>query len=105
MYNIKTTNKFEKDFAKCAKRNLDLDMLGEVVEILERSGKLARSYQPHILSGSYKGYWECHIKPDWLLIWRQNDQIKVIELVEREHILICLNDSPLSRINGFKEEV
>jgi mRNA interferase YafQ len=81
VYKIKTTNKFEKDFAKCAKRNLDLDMLGEVVEILERSGKLPRIYKPHILSGNYKGYWECHIKPDWLLIWRQNDQIKVIELV------------------------
>ncbi|HAH22579.1 MAG TPA: hypothetical protein DCL77_02235 [Prolixibacteraceae bacterium] len=30
---------------------------------------------------NYNGYWACHIKPDWLLIWRQNDQIKVIELV------------------------
>jgi len=81
VYKIKTTNKFEKDFAKCAKRNLDLDMLGEVVEILERLGKMPRHYKPHMLSGNYKGYWECHIQPDWLLIWRQHDQIKVIELV------------------------
>ena len=81
VYKIKTTNKFEKDFAKCAKRKLDLDALGEVLEILERAGKLPRNYKPHILSGNYNGYWECHIKPDWLLIWRQNDQLKVIELV------------------------
>lgn len=81
MYKIKTTNKFEKDFAKCAKRNLDMDELGEVVVILESSGKLPRTYKPHLLTGNYNGYWECHIKPDWLLIWRQNDQIKVIELV------------------------
>ncbi|MHB9143446.1 MAG: type II toxin-antitoxin system RelE/ParE family toxin [Paludibacter sp.] len=81
MYKVKTTNKFEKDFAKCAKRNLDLDALGEVVEILERLGRLPRNYKAHILSGNYNGYWECHIKPDWLLIWRQNDEIKVIELV------------------------
>lgn len=81
MYEIKTTNKFEKDFARCAKRNLDLDALGKVVEILELTGKLSRNYKPHLLSGNYNGYWECHIKPDWLLIWRQNDQLKVIELV------------------------
>ncbi|HEY5510370.1 MAG TPA: type II toxin-antitoxin system YafQ family toxin [Prolixibacteraceae bacterium] len=52
MYKIKTTNKFEKDFTKA-----------------------------HLLSGNYNGYWECHIKPDWLLIWRQDDKTKVIELV------------------------
>lgn len=81
MYKIKTTNKFEKDFAKCAKRNLNLEELGKAVEILERLGKLPRNYKPHLLTGDYNGYWECHIKSDWLLIWRQNDQIKVIELV------------------------
>jgi mRNA interferase YafQ len=81
VYEIKTTNKFEKDFIRCTKRSLDMDALGEVVEILERSGKLSRNYKPHLLSGNYNGYWECHIKPDWLLIWRQNNQIKVIELV------------------------
>jgi mRNA interferase YafQ len=81
VYKIKTTNKFEKDFAKCAKRNLDLDALGVVVEILERLRKLPRNYKSHILSGNYIGYWEYHIKPDWLLIWRQNNTIKMIELV------------------------
>lgn len=81
MYEIKTTNKFEKDFVRCAKRNLDLDVLAKVVEILERNGKLSHNYKPHLLSGNYNGYWECHLKPDWLLIWRQNDQLKVIELV------------------------
>lgn len=81
MYKIKTTNKFEKDFVKCAKRNYNLDALGEVLKYLENSGKLPRIYKPHLLSGNYSGYWECHIKPDWLLIWRQNDKTKIIELV------------------------
>ena len=58
--------------------------VGEVVEILEHVGKLPRKYKPHILSGNYIGYWECNIKPDWLLLWRQNDQTKVIELVRTE---------------------
>jgi mRNA interferase YafQ len=62
------------------KRNLNPDDLGEVLELLENKGKLPRRFKPHTLSGKYKGFWECHIKPDWLLIWRQNDLTKVNEL-------------------------
>ena len=80
MYKIKTTNKFEKDFVKCLKRKLDANALAEVLEILEVSGKLPHKYKSHILSGNFSGYHECHIKPDWLLIWRQNDRSKIIEL-------------------------
>lgn len=81
MYKIQTTNKFEKDFVRCAKRNYNLDALDEVLEYLENAGKLPRIYKAHLLSGNYRGYWECHVKPDWLLIWRQNDKTKIIELV------------------------
>lgn len=81
MYKIKTTNKFEKDFIRCIKRNYDIDMLGEVLNTLEQSGQLPRKYKTHRLSGHFKGFYECHIKPDWLLIWRQNKEDRVIELV------------------------
>lgn len=81
MYKIKTTKKFEKDFTKCALRNLDINSLGEVLEMLEHTGKLPRIYKPHFLSGNFKGYSVCHIKSDWLLFWRQNNKTKVIELV------------------------
>jgi mRNA interferase YafQ len=37
------------------------------------SGRFKKSYKPHILSGKYAGIWECHIEPDWLLLWKQND--------------------------------
>jgi len=80
VYKIRTTNKFEKDFVKCLRRNLDANALAEVLEILEVSGKLPRKYKSHVLSGYFSGYHECHIKPDWLLIWRQNDRSKIIEL-------------------------
>ncbi len=79
MYKINTTNKFEKDFVRCAKRKYNLDELGKLIEILEGSGELPSKYKPHILSGNYNGYMECHIKPDWLLIWRQNNKTKTIE--------------------------
>jgi len=81
VYKIKTTNRFEKDFIKCSKRKLDIETLGLVIEILESLGKLPIKYKPHLLSGNYKGYWECHIKPDWLLIWHTNENSKTIELV------------------------
>jgi len=81
VYKIKASNKFEKDFVKCAKCNFKLELLEKVLEILESSGNLPRNYKPYLLSGNYKGYWECHIKPDWLLIWKQGHNTRIIELV------------------------
>ncbi len=80
MYSINTSNKFEKDFVKCVKRSYNLGLFNEALEILEVSGRLPKKYKPHMLSGNLKGYWECHLKPDWLLLWRQNDETRVIEL-------------------------
>jgi mRNA interferase YafQ len=80
VYSINTSNKFEKDFVKCVKRNYNLDLLNEALEVLEVSGRLPKKYKSHLLSGNLKGYWECHLKPDWLLLWRQNDETRVIEL-------------------------
>lgn len=44
-----------------------------VVRLLSEYGKLPAKYKPHVLSGKYAGVWECHIEPDWLLLWKQND--------------------------------
>ena len=73
MYIIQTTNRFEKDVLRCKKRGFDLVLLKEAMFILEKSGKLPNKYKPHKLSGKYNDCWKCHIKPDWLLIWQQND--------------------------------
>ncbi len=81
MYSIQTTRKFEKDYVSAAKRNYDLNLLKTTVEILETKGKLPQKFKPHKLSGNYSDHWECHIKPDWLLIWSQNDTEKTITLV------------------------
>ncbi|MBN2262817.1 MAG: type II toxin-antitoxin system YafQ family toxin [Prolixibacteraceae bacterium] len=80
MYSIRTTKRFERDFVLCAKRKYNLDLLGGAIELLEKKGSLPLKFRPHRLSGNYKHYWECHIKPDWLLIWKQNDETKTIEL-------------------------
>ncbi len=73
MYTIKYSHKFVKAVKKCVKRGLDINKLETAVATLERDGKLPVQYRPHKLVGKYAGKWECHIEPDWLLVWEQND--------------------------------
>jgi len=74
MYTIKYTNKFKKDVRRCHKRGRDLSLLREAVDILAHTGTLPPKYKPHRLLGKYKDRMECHIQPDWLLVWIQNDK-------------------------------
>lgn len=73
MYALKYTNQFKKDLKRCQKRGLNLLLLQRALKILQETGSLPSEYKPHLLSGQFAGCWECHIKPDWLLIWEQND--------------------------------
>ena len=51
-----------------------MDELWTVLDILLNNGTLPDIYKPHKLSGNRKGQWKCHIQPDWLLIWQQDDK-------------------------------
>lgn len=73
MYEIRMTKTFRKDTERCKKRGYDMELLKTAIRLLEANGQLPSSYHPHTLSGQYGGCWECHLKPDWLLIWEQND--------------------------------
>lgn len=55
------------------KRGFNLSELEHAIDIQQSNGKLSPKYKAHVLSGCYAGLWECHIKPDWLIIWSQND--------------------------------
>jgi len=79
-YNIEYTGQIKKDIRLAQKRNLNIDLFKKVVILLEKDGKLPVKYKPHKLTGNYKGFWECHIQPDWLLVWEQNETIKLITL-------------------------
>jgi len=72
-YTVEFTNAFKRDVVNVAKRNLDLKLLGNVIKILAAEGKLPLEYKPHKLEGNFSGYWECHIKGDWLMVWQQTD--------------------------------
>lgn len=74
MYTVKTTNRFDKDVKQCQKRGLNMELLKKAIKILEEKGMLPPSYKPHKLSGNYAGFWEAHIKGDWLLVWQINEE-------------------------------
>ena len=73
MYKLNTTNQFEIDLRRCIKRGFPIEELRKVIGLLVSDGKLPQQYKSHKLSGNHSGEWECHIKPDWLLLWEQND--------------------------------
>jgi len=72
-YSVDVTNSFKKDFVDCYFRGLDTKLLIQAVEILATEGVLPKEYKPHPLRGNYKGFMECHIQTDWLLVWKQED--------------------------------
>ena len=84
MYHLTASNTFKKDVALCYKRNLELDLLEAVVLKLARGEELDKKYHAHKFHRMAKQYnediWECHIQPDWLLIWKQNDTDLVLIL-------------------------
>ena len=73
-YIIRYSSNFKKAYKRCKKRGLDMLLLKEVIRILSEEGKLPPTYHAHTLQGKYKDLWECHIQPDWLLIWEQTDK-------------------------------
>ena len=73
MLEIVLSNQFKKDLKQIAKRGYDLDLMNTVVDKLASSEKLDECYRDHALTGNYVGFRECHIKPDWLLIYRINN--------------------------------
>ena len=80
---IQTTTRFNKDFKRCKKRGYPMQKLMEVVALLEQDQPLPPNCLPHKLTGYANGdIWECHIQPDWLLIWKR---------IEDELILLMLN--------------
>jgi mRNA interferase YafQ len=69
MYKIRATKQFDKDLKKVQKRNKNLDKLWRVVELLSKNKPLQDKYRKHKLVGFKVDTFECHIEPDWLLIW------------------------------------
>lgn len=79
-YDIILTNSFRRDYKTISKRGYDLTLLKEVVEILASGEPLPERYRDHALSGNFLGCRECHIRPDWLLIYEIEDDELILYL-------------------------
>lgn len=75
-YTIKPSSKFQKDLKRIAKRGYNLSLITHVIQTLAEGETLPENYRDHALSGNYSGCRECHITPDWLLIYEiENEEL------------------------------
>jgi mRNA interferase YafQ len=72
------TGAFKKDYKLIISRGYDISLLEKVIKTLLEKGELPKEYKPHPLISNYKGFMECHIKNNWLLIWKINPSEKTI---------------------------
>ena len=79
-YTVKITTQFKKDYKLAMKRGLKIALLEDVVTALAMGESLPEKNKDHALTGSWAGYRECHIQPDWLLIYRIEDDVLVLIL-------------------------
>ena len=79
-YAIKLTSKFRKDYKQVKKRGFECKLLEEVVELLAQGKPLEEKRSDHSLHGSQQGHRECHIQPDWLLIYYISEDVLVLTL-------------------------
>ena len=70
MLNLNQSNKFKKDYKLCKKRGYHMDLLQSVINTLRIPEPLPAKNKDHSLSGNFVGKRECHISPDWLLIYQ-----------------------------------
>ena len=81
-YRLILTGKFKKSLKLAKKRGLDIGLMENIVDTLRQGIPLDEKYRDHELKGKYKGFRECHIQPDWLLIYLQENDILTLALVD-----------------------
>lgn len=69
MLKVSTTRTFDKEVEIVRKRGKEMSKLGDVIKQLSKEEPLHQKFRNHKLTGNFKGRWECHIEPDWLLIY------------------------------------
>ena len=80
-YTVKPTTQFKKDYKMAMKRGGKIGLLDDVIAALAMGEKLPEKNKDHALTGNWDGYRECHILPDWLLIYRVEGNVLVLTLV------------------------
>lgn len=79
-YTVKLTTQFKKDYKLALKRGLKISLLDDIITALAMGLPLPEKNKDHPLSGNWSGYRECHILPDWLLVYRIDQNVLVLTL-------------------------
>ena len=85
VYKIEVSRQYLKDLKLARKRQLDEKLLNDIIAMLAAGEPLPAKNCDHALSGNYKGYRECHVTPDWLLIYSRNETLKVVSISTYRH--------------------
>ena len=80
MLTIKYEKNFKKDYKRVVRREYNIQLMERVIELLANRAPLPPKYKDHALAGDYAGCRECHITPDWLLVYRINDEELILIL-------------------------
>lgn len=78
MLTLKTTIQFRKDYKTAKKRGYNMELLENVIQTLIEQKPLVEKHHDHPLTGKYIGFRECHIQPDWLLIYRVDKDVLLL---------------------------
>ncbi|MBQ5610384.1 MAG: type II toxin-antitoxin system YafQ family toxin [Fibrobacteraceae bacterium] len=81
-YQIRITKKFKKSVKRATKRGKRIQKLKDIVETLAKGEELSSAYKDHALTGNWIGHRELHIEPNWLLIYKIEENILILELVD-----------------------
>lgn len=82
IYELILTSKFKKSLKRAKKRGLDISLLEQVVDKLQNDIELEDKHHDHNLKGIFAGFHECHVQPDWLLIYLKEEDILTLTLVD-----------------------
>lgn len=79
-YTVKPTTQFKKDYKLAMKRGLKMELLDHIIASLAMGVPLPEKNKDHALTGNWAGHRECHVLPDWLLVYRVEDDVLVLTL-------------------------
>ena len=79
-YEVKETNQFKKDYRLAKKRGQNIHLLKDIIIQLANDQPLPEKNRDHALTGDWKGFRECHVAPDWLLVYKKENDILVLTL-------------------------
>lgn len=79
-YTVKFTTQFKKDYKLAKRRGMNMDLLNKAIDLLANGESLPEKFHDHSLSGNWVGHRECHLQPDWLLVYYYEDDVLVLTL-------------------------